>query len=102
MRPKPNGFNCRDSPIAEAEQKRADSCGYGLAGHAVLGLTEVFIGRKAMRIAKKILKKMLLFAVVFDILMILFEYRTIECGAFSLGIRTSEIVYARTPFTDMK
>ena len=55
-----------------------------------------------MRIAKKILKKVLLLAVVFDIFMILFEYRTIEFGAFSLGMRTSEIVYARTSFTDMK
>ncbi len=55
-----------------------------------------------MRIAKKILKKMLIFAVIFDILMILFEYRIIQFGAFCLGMRTSEIVYARTTQTDKK
>ena len=55
-----------------------------------------------MRIAKQILKKMLIFAVIFDILMILFEYRIIQFGAFCLGMKTSEVVYERTAQTDKK
>ncbi len=37
----------------------------------------------------------MLFAVIFDVLMLLFEYRTIQFGAFCLGMKTSEIVYDR-------
>jgi hypothetical protein len=60
------------------------------------------IGRKEMRIAKKILKNVLILAVIFDILMILFEYRIIQFGAFCLGMKTSEIVNARTAQTGKK
>jgi hypothetical protein len=49
-----------------------------------------------MVVVNKILKKIMIFAVIFDILMLLCEYRTIEFGAFCLGMKTSEIVYERT------
>jgi hypothetical protein len=49
-----------------------------------------------MRKINKYLKKIMLFAVIFDILMLLCEYRIIEFGAFCLGMKTSEIVYERT------
>jgi len=39
------------------------------------------------------LKGIMLFAVMFDILMLLFEYKTIQFGAFCLGMKTSDIVY---------
>jgi len=44
----------------------------------------------------RLLKRIIIFAVIFDILMLLFEYRIIQFGAFCLGIKTSEIVYERT------
>jgi len=44
----------------------------------------------------RILKRIIIFAVIFDILLLLFEYRIIQFGAFCLGIKTSEIVYERT------
>ena len=44
----------------------------------------------------KILKRVMMFAVVLDILMLLCQYRIIEFGAFCLGMKTSEIVYERT------
>jgi len=37
----------------------------------------------------------MLFVVIFDILMLLFEYRIIQFGAFCLGLKTSEIVYSQ-------
>lgn len=46
--------------------------------------------------ANKILKRIMIFAIIFDILMLLCEYRIIEFGAFCLGMKTSEIVYERT------
>ncbi len=39
------------------------------------------------------LKRIMLFVIIFDILMLLFEYRIIQFGAFCLGIKTSQIVY---------
>ena len=44
----------------------------------------------------RLLKRIIIFAVIFDILMLLFEYRIIQFGAFCLGIKTSEVVYERT------
>jgi hypothetical protein len=44
----------------------------------------------------RFLKKIIIFAVIFDILMLLFEYEIIQFGAFCLGLKTSEIVYERT------
>jgi len=44
----------------------------------------------------KILKRIMVLAVIVDILMLLFEYRVIQFGAFCLGMKTSEIVYERT------
>ena len=44
----------------------------------------------------RILKRIIIFAVIFDILMLVFEYRIIQFGAFCLGLKTSEIVYERT------
>lgn len=44
----------------------------------------------------RILKRIIIFAVLFDILMLLFEYRIIQFGAFCLGMKTSEIVYEQT------
>ena len=44
----------------------------------------------------RILKRIIIFAVIFDILMLVFEYRLIQFGAFCLGLKTSEIVYERT------
>jgi hypothetical protein len=41
----------------------------------------------------KRLKRILLFVVIFDVFMLLLEYRTIQFGAFCLGMKTSEIVY---------
>jgi hypothetical protein len=49
-----------------------------------------------MSVPNKILKRIMLFAVIFDILMLLCEYRIIEFGAFCLGMKTSEIVYEQT------
>jgi hypothetical protein len=46
--------------------------------------------------AIKKLKKIILFVVVFDILVLLFEYGIVQFGAFCLGMKTSEIVYSRT------
>jgi hypothetical protein len=43
----------------------------------------------------KSLKRIMLFVVIFDILMLLFEYRIIQFGAFCLGLKTSEIVYSQ-------
>jgi len=37
----------------------------------------------------------MIFTIIFDILMLLCEYRIIEFGAFCLGMKTSEIVYDR-------
>jgi hypothetical protein len=48
------------------------------------------------RKVNKILKRVMMFVVVFDILMLLSQYRIIEFGAFCLGMKTSEIVYERT------
>ncbi len=45
--------------------------------------------------AIKKLKKIILFVVIFDILMLLCEYGIIQIGAFCLGMKTSEIVYGR-------
>ena len=44
----------------------------------------------------RILKRIIIFAVIFDILMLVFEYRIIQFGAFCLGIKTSQIVHERT------
>jgi hypothetical protein len=44
----------------------------------------------------RILKRIIIFAVIFDILMLVFEYRIIQFGAFCLGLKTSQIVYERT------
>ena len=44
---------------------------------------------------KKILKRIMILAVIVDILMLLFEYRIIQFGAFYLGMKTSKIVYER-------
>jgi len=44
----------------------------------------------------RLLRRIIIFAVIFDILMLLFEYRIIQFGAFCLGIKTSEIVHERT------
>jgi hypothetical protein len=46
--------------------------------------------------AIKKLKKIILFVVIFDIFLLLFEYGIIQFGAFCLGMKTSEIVYSRT------
>ena len=35
-------------------------------------------------------------AIIFDILLLLCEFRIIEFGAFCLGMKTSEIVYEQT------
>jgi hypothetical protein len=50
----------------------------------------------------RFLKRIIIFAVIFDILMLLFEYRIIQFGAFCLGIKTSEIVHERTVQVDKK
>jgi hypothetical protein len=47
------------------------------------------------RKVNKILRRVMMFVIVLDILMLLCEYRTIELGAFCLGMKTSEIVYER-------
>jgi hypothetical protein len=44
---------------------------------------------------RKILKSIMILAVIFDIFLLLFEYRIIQFGAFCLGMKTSEIVYER-------
>lgn len=49
-----------------------------------------------MRIAKRFLKKIMVAAIIFDILLLLFEFRIIQFGAFCLGMKTSEIVYEQT------
>jgi hypothetical protein len=49
-----------------------------------------------MVVVNRILKRIMIFAVIFDILLLLCEYRIIEFGAFCLGMKTSEIVYERT------
>lgn len=49
-----------------------------------------------MIMVNKILKKIMIFAVIFDILLLLYEFRIIQFGAFCLGMKTSEIVYDRT------
>ena len=49
----------------------------------------------AKKIRKK-LKSIMILAVIFDIFLLLFEYKTIQLGAFSLGMKTSEIIYERT------
>lgn len=46
--------------------------------------------------AIKKLRKIILFVVILDILVLLFEYGIIQLGAFCLGMKTSEIVYGRT------
>jgi len=45
---------------------------------------------------RKILRTTMIFAIIFDLLLILFEYPTIQFGAFWLGLRTSGIVYDRS------
>jgi hypothetical protein len=45
---------------------------------------------------RKILKRIIIFAVIFDILFLLYEFRVIQFGAFCLGLKTSEIVHERT------
>jgi hypothetical protein len=46
--------------------------------------------------ANKKLRKIILFVVILDIFVLLFEYGIIQFGAFCLGMKTSEIVYGRT------
>lgn len=43
----------------------------------------------------KILKRIMILIVIFDILLLLCEFRIIQFGAFCLGLKTSEIVYNR-------
>jgi hypothetical protein len=44
---------------------------------------------------RKILKSIMILAVIFDIFLLLFEYRIIQFGAFCLGVKTSQIVHER-------
>jgi hypothetical protein len=55
----------------------------------------IWTGGDEVNMGIKNLKRIMLFAVIFDVLMLLFEYRTIQFGAFCLGMKTSEIVYDR-------
>jgi len=49
-----------------------------------------------MVVVKKLLRKIMIFALIFDILLLLCEFRIIQFGAFCLGMKTSQIVYERT------
>ena len=81
---------CWDSRVAEIEKKRPDYRGFNQVGNPV------FVWMGEMRIAKRFLKKIMVAAIIFDILLLIFEFRIIQFGAFCLGMKTSEIVYERT------
>jgi hypothetical protein len=55
-----------------------------------------------MAVLKKFLKKIIIGAVIFDIVMLVCEFRTIQFGAFCLGMKTSEIVYDQAIRMDPK
>lgn len=69
--------------------------GPGYRGFNQIG-NSVFVWMREMRIAKRFLKKIMVAAIIFDILLLIFEFRIIQFGAFCLGLKTSEIVYERT------
>ncbi len=50
---------------------------------------------KVRGMMKKILTGSIIFVIILDLLLILFEYPTIQFGAFWLGLNTSRIVYDR-------
>jgi hypothetical protein len=59
-------------------------------------------GIREKGMVNKILKRVMMFVVILDVLMLLCEYRIIEFGAFCLGMKTSEIVYERTAQVSQK
>ncbi len=84
-----------DSRFWESRVAEVDKKGPGYRGFNQVG-NSVFVWMREMRIAKRFLKKIMVAAIIFDILLLLFEFRTIQFGAFCLGLKTSEIVYERT------
>lgn len=85
-----------DGRVAEVDTKGPGYRGSNQIGNPVLSLKGKFdwgLGRLDM--INKFLKKIMIFAVIFDIFLLLSEYRIIRFGAFCLGLKTSEIVYYR-------
>ena len=68
----------------------------------LLKTMQIFNTVTSDKMAIKKLKKIIFFVVILDILVLLFEYGIIHLGAFSLGMKTSEIVYGRTVEVDPK
>jgi hypothetical protein len=73
-----------------------DYRGLNQIGNPVFNSEKREIGMVKKILKNRILKRIIIFAVIFDILMLLFEYRIIQFGAFCLGLKTFEIVYERT------